>query len=136
MPSQVAVDTVAFDDDPAELARLRRRVGRLLAGYSDDAVYRAKLVADELAASAVVQHSPGTVALRLDRQHHQLRIEVRTGRRTPAPCPAIHRRLSAEWLIGREILEGCTHDWGISMLGHYQRAWADIVLDDAPGHAP
>lgn len=124
----VEVQTVGFQEFapvPGSLAEVRRFVRSVLEplGIDDDQIFECQLIADELAANAILHAGTGySVGVELTDSF------VRVAVRDDSDSMPVPRVSTAEALGGRglSIVAGTAQGWGTVPLGLGKETWADV----------
>jgi hypothetical protein len=126
--ASVEVFTIGFREfSPSRdcVREVRQFVGETLerVGIDQDAVFECQLIADELAANAVV-HVGSSFSVAIELTEELVRIAVRDESNSrPVPRSAAPREESGRGLV---IVSGTASGWGSIPLGRGKEIWADV----------
>jgi hypothetical protein len=115
------VPTIRFTTELASISTCRYFVREQMAGCSDPVKDVAALLTSELVANAIIEGQAGG-EFDLSLGGGALRLEVRySNRREPIP-----RSHGIEFLLGEEIIESLSDEWGVEQTRSDKRVWARI----------
>ena len=113
--------TIRFTTELTCIAKCRYLVREQMAGCSDPVKDVAALLASELVANAIIDGRAGG-EFDLNLGGGALRLEVRyCDRRQP-----IERFHAIEFLLGEEIIESLSDEWGVEQTRSGKKVWARI----------